>query len=97
MSSGGWHGGPETGFEEIRSRTDSCTSSNGLLGSQEKLLVILFVARMKSGPLGTHPSNQDRNSAPTPNFLRISSIRHQRVRPDCRRFAPTNAVNQYQL
>src|SRR5208283_3874362 len=34
---------------------------------------------------------------PISNFRRISSIKHHLVIPDCNRFAPTKAVNQYQL
>ena len=29
----------------------------------------------------------------TPSFRSMSSIKHQRVNPDCRRLRPTNAVN----
>jgi len=32
----------------------------------------------------------------TPSFFKITTIRHQFVNADCRRFAPTKAVNQYQ-
>ena len=32
----------------------------------------------------------------TPSFLRMSSIKHQRVSADWNKLAPTNAVNRYQ-
>lgn len=32
-----------------------------------------------------------------PNFFRISSIKHHRVKEDCSRLKPTNAVNHNQL
>lgn len=34
-------------------------------------------------------------SLTTPNFLRISSIKHHFVNEDWSRFKPTNAVNKY--
>lgn len=33
----------------------------------------------------------------TPSFLSITAIRHQFVNADCKRFAPTKAVNHNQL
>src|SRR5690242_3414657 len=42
------------------------------------------------------PALEPPHEPPTPSFLRMSSIRHQRVTPDWNRLAPTKAVNHSQ-